>query len=51
MAGEIKMPECGIFGCDEKVKISGGRWKCVACGKITTAKEELEPKDNKKVMF
>ena len=25
---------CGIFGCDEKIKVQG-RWKCTACGKIT----------------
>ncbi len=29
------IPKCGIFGCDEKVKTSGNRWKCVACGEIT----------------
>ncbi len=31
------IPKCGLFGCDEKVKISGNRWKCVACGEVTKA--------------
>jgi hypothetical protein len=31
---EVKPPQCGMFGCDEKVKVRG-KWKCVACGKIT----------------
>ena len=31
------IPKCGLFGCDEKVKISGNRWRCVACGKVTKA--------------
>ncbi len=31
------IPKCGLFGCDDKVKISGNRWKCVACGEITKA--------------
>ncbi len=51
LAGEIKLPKCGIFGCDEKVKISGNRWKCVTCGKVTTSEQELEPKDNKGIIF
>jgi len=25
---------CGLFGCDEKVKVRG-KWKCTSCGKIT----------------
>jgi len=31
---EVKPPQCGLFGCDEKIKVRG-KWKCVACGKIT----------------
>ncbi len=34
IVAEVRPPTCGIFGCDEKVKIRG-RWKCTACGKIT----------------
>jgi hypothetical protein len=34
MVGEVKPPVCGLFGCDEKVKVQG-KWKCVACRKIT----------------
>ncbi len=38
VVGELyDTPKCGLFGCDEKVKISGNRWRCVACGKITKA--------------
>ena len=38
IVGELHdIPKCGLFGCDEKAKISGNRWKCVACGKITKA--------------
>jgi len=38
VVGELyDIPKCGLFGCDEKAKISGNRWKCVACGKITKA--------------
>ena len=41
VVGELyDIPKCGLFGCDEKAKISGNRWKCVACGKITKAVEE-----------
>jgi hypothetical protein len=34
IVAEVKPPQCGLFGCDEKVKV-GRKWKCVACGKIT----------------
>ena len=34
IVAEVKPPQCGLFGCDEKVKV-GGKWKCTACGKIT----------------
>jgi len=34
IVAEVKPPMCGIFGCDEKIKVKGN-WKCVACGKIT----------------
>ena len=34
IVAEVKPPQCGLFGCDEKVKVQG-RWKCTACGKIT----------------
>ena len=34
IVAEVKPPVCGLFGCDEKVKVQG-KWKCVACGKIT----------------
>ena len=34
IVAEVKPPQCGMFGCDEKVKVRG-KWKCVACGKIT----------------
>jgi hypothetical protein len=34
IVGEVKPPVCGLFGCDEKIKV-GGKWKCVTCGKIT----------------
>jgi len=46
VVAEVRPPSCGMFGCDEKVKISRGRWKCIACGKVTTTEQELEPKDN-----
>jgi len=34
IVAEVKPPQCGLFGCDEKVKVQG-KWKCIACGKIT----------------
>jgi hypothetical protein len=34
IVADVKPPTCGIFGCDEKVKVRG-KWKCTACGKIT----------------
>jgi hypothetical protein len=34
IVAEVKPPMCGIFGCDEKVKVQG-KWKCTACGKLT----------------
>jgi len=34
IVAEVKPPTCGLFGCDEKVKVRG-KWKCTACGKIT----------------
>ena len=34
IVADVKPPGCGLFGCDEKVKV-GDKWKCVACGKIT----------------
>jgi hypothetical protein len=34
IVAEVKPPMCGMFGCDEKVKVQG-KWKCIACGKIT----------------
>jgi hypothetical protein len=34
IVAEVKPPQCGLFGCDEKVKV-GEKWKCVVCGKIT----------------
>lgn len=34
IVADVKPPVCGLFGCDEKVKV-GDKWKCVACGKIT----------------
>jgi hypothetical protein len=34
IVAEVRPPVCGIFGCDEKVKVRG-KWKCTACGKIT----------------
>jgi hypothetical protein len=39
IVGTIDVPKCGLFGCDEKVKINGNRWKCTACGKITKAEQ------------
>ena len=34
IVADVKPPRCGLFGCDEKVKV-GDKWRCVACGKIT----------------
>jgi hypothetical protein len=34
IVAEVRPPMCGLFGCDEKVKVRG-KWKCTACGKIT----------------
>jgi len=34
IVAEVRPPMCGIFGCDEKVKVRG-KWKCTSCGKIT----------------
>jgi hypothetical protein len=34
IVAEVKPPQCGLFGCDEKIKVQG-KWKCIACGKIT----------------
>ena len=34
IVGEVKPPQCGLFGCDEKIKVRG-KWKCASCGKIT----------------
>jgi len=34
IVAEVKPPQCGLFGCDEKVKVRG-KWKCTSCGKIT----------------
>ncbi len=48
LVADVRPPSCGMFGCDEKVKISRGRWKCTACGKVTTTEKELEPKNNKR---
>ncbi len=36
IVGEIKLQKCGMYGCDEKVKVRGNKWKCVKCGAITT---------------
>ncbi len=48
LVADVRPPSCGMFGCDEKVKISRGRWKCTACGKVTTTEQELEPKNYKR---
>jgi len=40
IVGESKVPECGMFVCDEKVRV-GNKWKCVKCGKVTTIEQEL----------
>ena len=34
IVAEVKPPQCGLFGCDEKIKVRG-KWRCIACGKIT----------------
>lgn len=34
MVVDVKPPVCGLFGCDERVKV-GHKWKCVVCGKVT----------------
>ena len=34
IVADVKPLSCGLFGCDEKVKVRD-KWKCVACGKIT----------------
>jgi len=40
IVGESKVPECGMFVCDEKVRV-GNKCKCVKCGKVTTIEQEL----------
>jgi hypothetical protein len=34
IVADVKPPSCGLFGCDERIKV-GDKWKCIACGKIT----------------
>jgi hypothetical protein len=34
IVAEVKPPVCGLFGCDEKIKVQG-KWKCVTCGKMS----------------
>ncbi len=38
---KYNIPQCGLFGCDEKVKTRDGKWRCVACGKISGVGGEL----------